>query len=425
MRRPSSPWPSTPRPAATSRAAGGTPSCSPWPSSACCSAAILRRSSTPSGSPSSSSSTGCAAGPRGCGGLSSAARGAALLVAAAVAAPVLLPTLDYLPKTLRADRGCACPTFQGREAAGPGEPLALRWLPVAAPNAYRQQPLRRLLGARQHQRGRERLRGYGDAARRPARPWAPGGASPRSALALIVAALCSRCCCRSLAACWPTARGGRSPPAAAAASLALPRLSGRLHPGALPARGGPPVAAAGRGGRARGPDRLGVPRAPRSPGPRERLDVLRFGWLRWQVRFLVLAALLLLTRRAGGGSGVRRSPARGADRGAELLLAHRPANPPMPRAWPSRRPGRSASSSTARSIRARRGLPDGGARPGRFPPNLPNALRPGGRPDLQPHGAPRPMSNSSRRSSPAGGGRSPSSGSRTTRSTGGSACATS
>lgn len=53
--------------------------------------------------------------------------GTAFLIAGAVAAPVLLPTLEYLPKTMRAARGVA--------RAG-AEDLAPSWLPLVAPNAY-------------------------------------------------------------------------------------------------------------------------------------------------------------------------------------------------------------------------------------------------------------------------------------------------
>jgi len=63
------------------------------------------------------------------------------------------------------------------------------------------------------------------------------------------------------------------------------------------------------------------------PQDPERLAILRFGWLRWQMRFLVLAVLLLALARG------RRwmPPAVAGLIAAELLLAHRPANPPMPR----------------------------------------------------------------------------------------------
>jgi hypothetical protein len=76
---------------------------------------------------------------------------------------------------------------------------------------------------------------------------------------------------------------------------------------------------------------------PADPG---RLAILRFGWVRWQMRFLGLTAVLL-----GASLCVRRIRSFGSFRSfgswlppsvacliaAELLLLHRPANPPMPR----------------------------------------------------------------------------------------------
>jgi hypothetical protein len=64
-----------------------------------------------------------------------------------------------------------------------------------------------------------------------------------------------------------------------------------------------------------------------APGDPGRLAILRFGWLRWQLRFLVTATLLLLA-----GRGQRWMPPLVAVfLAGELLLAHRPANPPAPR----------------------------------------------------------------------------------------------
>src|SRR4030095_23599 len=68
---------------------------------------------------------------------------------------------------------------------------------------------------------------------------------------------------------------------------------------------------------------------PADPG---RLAVFRMGWLRWQLRFLALAAVLLIVavswRRRGRGGAVGGVVGGG---GAELLMIPRPANPPMPR----------------------------------------------------------------------------------------------
>jgi hypothetical protein len=57
------------------------------------------------------------------------------------------------------------------------------------------------------------------------------------------------------------------------------------------------------------------------------LEVLRIGWLHWQGRFLVLGTLLLLFGRGKKWT----APAAAGLIAAELLLAHLPANPPMPK----------------------------------------------------------------------------------------------
>jgi len=79
---------------------------------------------------------------------------------------------------------------------------------------------------------------------------------------------------------------------------------------------------------------------PADPG---RLAILRFGWIRWQMRFLGISAVLLgaalFVRRIRSFRSFRsfqsfRSwlpPAVACLIAAELLLLHRPANPPMPR----------------------------------------------------------------------------------------------
>jgi hypothetical protein len=60
------------------------------------------------------------------------------------------------------------------------------------------------------------------------------------------------------------------------------------------------------------------------------LEVFRFGWLRWQLRFLGAGAALLVVAAwtAGGKRWLPYGVA--ALLAAELLLLHRPANPPMP-----------------------------------------------------------------------------------------------
>ena len=64
-----------------------------------------------------------------------------------------------------------------------------------------------------------------------------------------------------------------------------------------------------------------------APGDPAALDVLRFGWLRWHLRFLVatVAVVFVAWRRSWS------APAVAALVAAELLLVHAPANPPSPR----------------------------------------------------------------------------------------------
>jgi hypothetical protein len=57
------------------------------------------------------------------------------------------------------------------------------------------------------------------------------------------------------------------------------------------------------------------------------LEVLRIGWLHWQTRFLILGTLLLLFGRGKSWT----APVAAGLIAAELLLAHLPANPPMPK----------------------------------------------------------------------------------------------
>src|SRR5213079_477106 len=96
------------------------------------------------------------------------------------------------------------------------------------------------------------------------------------------------------------------------------------------------------------------------PADPARLAVLRLGWLRWQMRFLGLAALLLLT-----GAGKRwMPPAMAGLIATELLLAHLPANPPMPKrlAYPVTPAIRFLQENTRRTRMAALGRA--------FPPNL-------------------------------------------------------
>lgn len=67
------------------------------------------------------------------------------------------------------------------------------------------------------------------------------------------------------------------------------------------------------------------------PADPSRLEVFRFGWLRWQLRFLALAVLLLAVV-ASWGRWARSLAVVGmtAAIAAELLMIHGPANPPAP-----------------------------------------------------------------------------------------------
>jgi hypothetical protein len=103
---------------------------------------------------------------------------------------------------------------------------------------------------------------------------------------------------------------------------------------------------------------------PADPG---RLAILRFGWVRWQMRFLGLSAILL--GAALFVHQVRRwvPPAVACLIAAELLLLHRPANPPMPRrlAFPVTGPIRFLQENARRTRVAALGRS--------FPPNLAGA----------------------------------------------------
>ena len=299
----------------------------------------------------------------------------AALVAAGLAAPALLPALDYLPQTLRAQRlahpGPPVPAVPPPSPAGPaaslgpgaspgpgapaasavaggrdGGDLARRWLPILAPNAYGNSRFAAYWGLANSNEDAAGFAGTAAALgaalaiatlRRRRLPqeglmlavlgvcllqladpgWlhallaatAPGLAGSRRCLLLVAF------CLAYLAACtWERRRRGelrRAPLLVVAAAL------GALLAWAYLAH--------------------------RFPGDPERLAVLRLGWLRWQARFLFAATLLLAL--PGEARGLRREGRGGRARdllavavtcglavvvGAELLLAHLPANPPMP-----------------------------------------------------------------------------------------------
>ncbi len=233
----------------------------------------------------------------------------ALGLAGLTAAPVLLPTIEYLPETLRAARLEALTPGPG--AASSWIPL---WIPIVAPNAF----------------GNNRFVDY----------WGPANtnedASGFVGTATLLAALLALGTHRR----FPRERLFLGVAVIVLAVLAVPGMSRRplmLLALALSYLGACTLERFRRGEASWWPVLLGAAAlaaviawgylAHPHPQDSERLEVLRFGWLRWQMRFLVAASLLFALARG------RRwmPPAVAALIAAELLLAHRPANPPMPR----------------------------------------------------------------------------------------------
>jgi hypothetical protein len=244
--------------------------------------------------------------------------GLAFVLAGLTAAPILLPFLDLVPDTLRAARMEVPPA-----PTRPG--LALRWLQIAAPNAFGNSRYIHYWGL---ENSNEDTAGFVGTATLLAALLAVGARRrfPQEGVALGIAVLCLALllsglpsgsallsrrlflplgfCLAFLGACTLERfrRGGvrRWPVLAMAAGLAAVIAWGYLgHP---------------------------------HPEDANRLAPLRIGWLHWQSRFLVLATVLLLAagtlRRRVKGLPVAGVAALVA---AELILAHGPANPPMPR----------------------------------------------------------------------------------------------
>ncbi|HKI06142.1 MAG TPA: hypothetical protein VKK31_29450 [Thermoanaerobaculia bacterium] len=238
--------------------------------------------------------------------------GTALVIAGAIAAPVLLPAIDYLPKTMRAARWA-----EDRPESRVG--LALRWLPLATPNAYGNSRFVEYWGL---SNTNEDASGFVGTAMLLAALLALGARRrfPQESLALAIAALCllglalpdgSRrlllplsFCLAYLGACtlerFRLGEVRRRTLVIAAVGLGLLVVWGYLaHP---------------------------------HPGDPHRMEVFRFGWLRWQLRFLAGLTLLLIVaaswQRRGRSLAVAGVAAAIV---AELVLIHGPANPPMPR----------------------------------------------------------------------------------------------
>ncbi|HET9210560.1 MAG TPA: hypothetical protein VFR03_09190, partial [Thermoanaerobaculia bacterium] len=240
--------------------------------------------------------------------------GVAMAVAGMMAAPVLLPVAEYLPKTMRAARMGQPSPRRGSQDRGA---LAKTYLPLVTPNAYGNSRFVDYWGLTNTN---EDASGFVGTATLLAALLAVRARRrfPQERLALGIAAVCLpllilashrlflplSLCLAYLGACslerFLLGEVRRWPLAIAAVALGLVIAWGYLaHPD------------------------------PVDPG---RLAVFRLGWLRWQLRFLGLAALLLVGtaswRRPGRSLAVAGVAAAIL---AELLLLHGPANPPMPR----------------------------------------------------------------------------------------------
>jgi len=252
--------------------------------------------------------------------------GLAVAIAGMVAAPLLLPAIEYLPKTMRAVRMAA--GDRGPATGVPaGDRAAQTYLPLAAPNAFGDSRVAAYWGLNN---SNEDASGFvGTAALLAALLAARARRRfPQERLALGIAAVCLL-----LIAPLPGAPSLASHRLLLPLSLCLAYLAActleRFQRGEI-RRVPLLVAAAGLGailawGYLAHPD----------PADPERLAILRFGWLRWQLRFLGLATLLLAAtaswRRPGRSVAVAGVAAVIL---AELLLLYRPANPPMPRQMP-------------------------------------------------------------------------------------------
>ncbi len=248
---------------------------------------------------------------------------AAMGIAGLTAAPLLLPTVELLPKTLRVSLlRVAGVGLEGWKLPESGDELARRWLPLAAPNAYGNSRYVDYWGLTNTN---EDASGFVGTATLLAALLALGIRKgqrrfPQERLALAAVAICLL-----LLAVLPTVGsiyGSRR--------LLLPLSLCLAYVGACTlerfrtgeARRWPVLAAAAGLGLVIA---WGYVAHPHPTNP-ELLAILRFGWLRWQGRFLVLTVLLLVATRG------RRwmPPAVAGLIAAELLLLHLPANPPMP-----------------------------------------------------------------------------------------------
>ncbi len=245
--------------------------------------------------------------------------GVALAVAGLVSAPALLPAIEYLPKTMRAARmGEPSPP----RPSALGVRAAQTFLPLAAPNAFGNN---RFVGYWGRTNSNEDASGFVGTATLLAALLAVGSRRrfPQERLALGIAAVCLLL----IAPFFPGSHRLLLPLSLCVAYLGACTLE-RFRLGEV-RRAPLLIAGVGLGlilvwGYLAHPD----------PADPARLAIFRFGWLRWQLRFLGLA-LLLLVAAASPGRWLRwRSLAVAgiaAAIAAELLLLHGSANPPMPR----------------------------------------------------------------------------------------------
>jgi hypothetical protein len=241
----------------------------------------------------------------------------AMAVAGMVAAPVLLPAVEYVSKTMRAARMVRpSPKAVGAPA---GTRAAQSYLPLAAPNAFGNSRFVDYWGLTNTNEDASGFVGTATLLAALLSVWARRR-FPAERLALGIAGVCLL-----LMAPWlPASHRLLLPLSLCLAYLGACTLE-RFQRGEI-RRAPLLIVAAGLGmilawGYLAHPD----------PADPARLAVFRFGWLRWQLRFLALAALLLAVavswQRRGRSLAVAGVAAAIA---AELLLLHGPANPPMP-----------------------------------------------------------------------------------------------
>jgi hypothetical protein len=222
-----------------------------------------------------------------------------LLAAVLIAAPALLPALEALPSSLRATRPLTHPTAD----------LARHWLPIAAPNAYGNSRYVHYWGL---SNTNEDAGGFvGTVTLLAALTWSRKRL-PQEWLFLGIAVVCL-----ILLSPWgPGTRRLLLPLALSLAYLGACTLErvrlGEVHRWAVILAAVILGTVIAWGYLAHGSGQL---------------EILRIGWLHWQGRFLVLGTLLFIF-----GRGRRwTAPAAAILIAAELLLAHLPANPPMPK----------------------------------------------------------------------------------------------